>query len=70
MAMHNTDRDFYGKQENERILYVVRPHAFTTTFTLLKVYGVAVIVSLILLIIGWQVASLIGLFVDWVIAAA
>ncbi|HKB88729.1 MAG TPA: hypothetical protein VKC53_03715 [Patescibacteria group bacterium] len=64
MAMHNTDRDFYGKQTDEKILYVVRPHPLATTFGLLKIYSVAVIISLVLIILGTEIQSLTGLFVS------
>lgn len=63
MAMHNSEHDFYGRQEGERILYVVQPHPLATTFTLLKVYMVAVVISGILLILGSQLESLTGIFV-------
>lgn len=62
MSMHNSDRDFYGKQDGERILYVVRPHPLSTTFSLLKVYFVAVLISSILLILGSQLDGLSGIF--------
>jgi len=61
--MHNTESDFYGKQTDENILYVVRPHPLATTFGLIKVYLVAVVISLILIILGTQIESLYGVFV-------
>jgi len=60
--MVNTEKDFYGKQEDEKILYVVRPHALATTFGLVKIYGVALVVTLALVILGSQIALLTGLF--------
>ena len=63
MSMHNTESDFYGKQTDENILYVVRPHPLATTFGLIKVYLVAVVISLILIILGTQIESLYGVFV-------
>lgn len=60
--MINTDRDFYGKQEDEKILYVVHPHPLATTFGLLKIYAVAIIIALALIILGSQITSLSGLF--------
>lgn len=60
--MHNSDRDFYGKQTDEKILYVVRPHPLATIFSLAKIYLIAVIVSVALIVIGIQVASLSGVF--------
>ncbi len=61
--MQNSDADFYGKQEDEKILYVVRPHPLSTVFGLLKIYSVAVVISLALVILGSQIGSLAGLFV-------
>jgi hypothetical protein len=63
MSMNNTDRDFYGRQENEKILYVIHPHPFATTFGLIKIYFVAVLISLIFIVIGKEIASLMGIFV-------
>ncbi len=63
MAMHNTERDFYGRQEGEKILYVVRPHPLTTIFGLLRVYVAALIVGLILVILGTQIGILGNVFV-------
>jgi len=62
MSMHNSDTDFYGKQTDEKILYVVRPHPLSTTFGLLKIYLVAVVVSLVLVVLGTQIGSLTGIF--------
>lgn len=61
--MHNTERDFYGKQTDEKILYVVHPHPLATTFGLIKVYLVAVVISLVLIILGTQIVSLTGIFI-------
>ncbi len=57
MAMRNTDRDFYGRQEGEKILYVVHPHALATLIGLVKVFGISLIVSLVLIILGTQLGS-------------
>lgn len=40
--MINTKKAFYGQQENEKILYVVKPHFLATLFNLIKVYVVAI----------------------------
>lgn len=61
--MHNSDTDFYGKQTDEKILYVVRPHPLATTFGLIKIYVIAVVISLVLIILGTQIESLSGIFV-------
>lgn len=63
MSMHNTETDFYGKQTEEKILYVVRAHPLATIMGLAKIYLIAVVVSLALIIIGIQVASLSGVFI-------
>jgi hypothetical protein len=61
--MNNTERDFYGKQTDENILYVVKPHSLATTFGLIKIFLVAIIISTILIILGTQIASLMTVFV-------
>lgn len=52
MAMKNTDRDFYGRQDGERILYVVHPHPLATAFRLAKVVGVSLIIAVFLNLLG------------------
>ena len=52
--MLNTEKSFYGQQEDERILYVVRPHALSTVLRLLKIY----IVALFVFISFWAVGAL------------
>jgi uncharacterized membrane protein YphA (DoxX/SURF4 family) len=61
MSLHNSDTDFFGKQEGERILFVVRPHPLSLTFKLLKIYVIALAVFVVLAILGTQLLSL-GLF--------
>jgi membrane-bound ClpP family serine protease len=58
MAMHNSDTDFFGKQEGERILYVVKPHLLSLIFKLLKIYLIAFAVFLVLIILGTQLVFL------------
>lgn len=60
--MVNTDHDFYGRQEDEKILYVVHPHPLATTFGLLKIYAIAIIITLALIIIGSQISFLANIF--------
>lgn len=60
--MVNTERDFYGKQEDEKILYVVHPHPLATTVGLLKVYAVALIIAFALILIGSVLPSFSALF--------
>jgi hypothetical protein len=61
MSLHNSDTDFFGKQEGERILFVVKPHPLSLTFKLLKIYVIALAVFVVLAILGTQLLSL-GLF--------
>lgn len=61
--MNNSETDFYGRQENERILYVVKPHPLARTLALLKIYFIAILVSTILLILGSEIASFVAIFV-------
>jgi hypothetical protein len=63
MSMHNTETDFYGKQTDEKILYVVHPHPLATIFNLVKICSIAIIVSLALIVIGKQIESIGGLFI-------
>lgn len=56
--MHNTDIDFYGKQDGEKILYVVRPHTLSLVTKIAKIYLIAIVVVLAFIILGSQVASL------------
>lgn len=63
MSMHNSETDFYGKQTDEKILYVVRPHPLATTMSLIKIYLIAIFVSAALIILGTQIGSLTGIFV-------
>jgi hypothetical protein len=58
MAMHNSDTDFFGKQEGERILFVVRPHQVSLILKLVKIYAVALVVFIALTVLGTQLLSL------------
>lgn len=60
--MQNSDKDFFGKQEDERILYVVRPHPLATTTTLIKIFIVAIAVFFVLFLLGSQLLDMAGLF--------
>ncbi len=62
MAMHNSDHDFYGKQEDEKILYVVKPHPIATTANLIKVYLISAAVFIVLVVLGSQIETLWSLF--------
>ncbi len=58
MSMKNSDRDFYGRQDGERILHVVRPHPLATTFNLIKIYLISATVFIVLVVLGSQIATL------------
>ena len=62
MSLHNSDTDFFGKQEGERILFVVRPHPLSLTFKLFKIYIIALAVFIALTVLGTQLASM-GVFI-------
>jgi hypothetical protein len=62
MSLHNSDTDFFGKQEGERILFVVRPHPLSLTFKLFKIYIIALAVFIALTVLGTQLASM-GIFI-------
>lgn len=50
--MINTKKAFYGQQENEKILYVVKPHFLSTLFNLIKAYTVAIAIFAIFFIMA------------------
>lgn len=62
MTMHNSDTDFFGKQDGERILYIVRPHRISLVFKLFKIYLIAFAVFVALTILGVQLLE-INLFI-------
>ena len=61
--MQNSATDFFGKQTDERILYIVYPHPLATTFKLIKISFVAVAVFVVLAVLGSQIPSFSTLFV-------
>ena len=72
--MKNTRKSFYGQQEGERILFVVRPHSLAITLNLIKIYLVALVVLVIFLLISRSVTdlrgilTLVGVFLALIIA--
>lgn len=62
MSMHNTDTDFFGKQDGEKILFVVRPHRIALIFKLAKIYIIALAVFVALTVLGTQLLSQ-GIFI-------
>jgi len=69
MTMHNSDADFFGRQEGERILYVVKPHPLSLTFKLFKIYLVAFAVFVVLAVLGTQLVFLNLFIIGGLIAA-
>lgn len=63
MTMQNSETDFFGKQEGERILFVVRPHPISTTVGLIKIYLIAIAVLMVLGLLGTQIAGFEGWFI-------
>ncbi len=61
--MNNTENDFYGRQEGERILYVVRPHQLALLIQMGRIYLVAIIVFIALFMLGSLFSTLNGIFV-------
>lgn len=73
--MKNTKTKFYGKQTDERILYMIQPHSIALRLSLLKVYLAALLAFICLAVIGKLVASggilvLSGLFLAIIISFA
>lgn len=60
--MHNSDTDFFGKQEDEKILYVVKPHPLALIANLAKIYLIAFVVCAVLIILGTQIQVFSSLF--------
>lgn len=58
MSMHNSEDDFFGRQEGEKILYVVKPHPLSLTFKIAKMYLIALIVFLAFIILGTQLVQI------------
>lgn len=56
MAMHNTNRSFYGQQTEEKILYVIRPHPIAVNIRLFLLY----IISIGILVIFSTFGKLLG----------
>jgi hypothetical protein len=50
--MINTDKLFYGQQEDEKILYTVKPHYLSPLITTFKLYIICAAVFIALLILG------------------
>lgn len=65
--MENTRTKFYGKQVDERILYMIQPHSIALRLNLIKVYFAAFIAFISFVLIAKLFASggilvLVGIF--------
>ena len=68
--MINTETSFYGQQEDERILYLVRPHPLALVLRLLKIYLIAIFVFIAVSAAGKLLGSYGSLFSFSAILAA
>ncbi|KKP47206.1 MAG: hypothetical protein UR39_C0005G0019 [Candidatus Woesebacteria bacterium GW2011_GWA1_33_30] len=60
--MINTENLFYGQQENERILYVARPHFIAGFTNLIKVFLVAFVTFLVFFFLGKEISQISNIF--------
>lgn len=60
--MINTENLFYGQQENEKILYVSKPHFISGIINTIKVLIIALVIFIIFIFIGKEIATLSSLF--------
>lgn len=60
--MINTENMFYGQQENEKILYVTKPHFIAAIFSLIKIYGIAVIIFLVFFFLAKEIPEVSTVF--------
>lgn len=56
--MHNSETDFFGKQEGERILCVVRPHPLARIVALTKIYLATFAIFIVMAVLGTQLLLL------------
>lgn len=57
VKMLNTPTDFYGKQEGERILYLIKPHSLALIFTLVRICLAALVILIAFVLIGQATGS-------------
>lgn len=60
--MQNSEVDFFGKQENEKILYVVHQHPLALTVKLIRIYGVSFALLIVFIVLGNQIQFLSTIF--------
>lgn len=60
--MINTKTSFYGQQENEKILYVTKPHPIARIVGLIKIYLITVITFIILFYLAGAIPEDVNVF--------
>lgn len=60
--MINTETLFYGQQEDEKILYVTKPHPVSTFINFIKVYLVALLIFIVFFFLGREISVISGTF--------
>lgn len=60
--MINTQGQFYGQQENEKILYVTKPHIIAAIFNIVKIFGIALITFLVFFFLAKEIAQVANVF--------
>ncbi len=60
--MINTENMFYGQQEDEKILYVVKPHKKAGVVNFVKVIFVAMVIFFVFLFLGNTASNISGFF--------
>ena len=60
--MINTENLFYGQQEDEKILYVARPHTISEIVNLIKIYVISFIVFIIFTYISRSIPDVREIF--------
>lgn len=56
--MINTETDFFGKQEGEKILFVVRPHSVSLLMGIVRLYMVSLLVFVAFFVLGTELLAL------------
>ena len=60
--MINTEKMFYGQQEDEKILYVTKPHPLSGIISLIKVISIAVVTFLVFFFLGREIPQIANIF--------
>lgn len=60
--MINTENLFYGQQENEKILYSVKPHPIAGFINLLKVFLIALLTLMVFIFLSKEIPLIQGVF--------